>query len=144
MELNEEIQKKIIEIRMLEDQIGQMEERVRLIDREILELQNIILSLDELTDVDDKEAMVPIGKNVFVKSKVNNCNEVYVNIGSKTIVKKTIIEAKKLFEEKKDKFLEAREYIGTDADKIIKRIGKVDSEIMDIQNKINIKQNAEK
>ena len=55
MEQDKEMQKKIFEIKVLEEQIVQMEEQIRIVDREIMELQNIILSLDEIKDMKNKE-----------------------------------------------------------------------------------------
>jgi len=136
MEPNRDMQNKIIEIRMLEEQIGQMEEQMRIVDREILEIQSLILSLDEIKGTKNKEVIVPLGKDIFVKSLIAKDNEFLVNIGSKTIVKKNAEETKKLLEEKKEKFLEAREKIGMDANSIIRKIGEIDEELMEMQKSI--------
>ncbi len=131
--LNQEVQKKIFEIRMLEEQINQMEEQIRIIDREILEFHNLISDLDEIKKINNKEVIVPLGKNIFIKSKVEKGDELFVNLGSKAMVRKNTEQAKKLLENKKEKFLEARENIGKEADKVIKKITEIDHEIMHLQ-----------
>ena len=130
----EEMQKKIAEIRYLEDQISQMEGQIRIVDREIMELQNLILSLDEIKNMKNKEAIIPLGKDIFVKSNINKGDEIFVNIGSKTIVKKSNEETKKLLEDKKDKFFEARDNIGREAGEVIQKIEKIEKEIIGMQD----------
>ena len=117
MEPNRDMQNKIIEIRMLEEQIGQMEEQMRIVDREILEIQSLILSLDEIKGTKNKEVIVPLGKDIFVKSLIAKDNEFLVNIGSKTIVKKNAEETKKLLEEKKEKLYDDMKEFGWDLEK---------------------------
>ena len=128
------MQKKIAEIRYLEDQISQMEGQIRIVDREIMELQNLILSLDEIKNMKNKEAIIPLGKDIFVKSNINKGDEIFVNIGSKTIVKKSNEETKKLLEDKKDKFFEARDNIGREAGEVIQKIEKIEKEIIGMQD----------
>ncbi len=136
MELDKEIEKKIIQIRILEDQIGQMEEQIRLIDQEILEFNALQSVLDEIKKSTNREVIVPLGKDVFIKSKIDEGSRIFVNVGSKTIVEKDIEQTKKILMNKMDTFLEARENIGKEADDVIQKIEKIDKEIMEM-NKIS-------
>lgn len=135
--LNQEIQKKIFEIRMFEEQISQMEEKMRIIDKEILEFHNLISDLDEIKKISNKEVIVPLGKDIFIKSKIEKGDELFVNLGSRAMAKKNVEQAKKLLESRKDKFLEARENLGKEADKVIRRISEIDHEIMHAQGLCN-------
>lgn len=137
MELNKEIEKKIVQIKILEDQIGQMEEQMRLIDREILEFNALQSILDEIKESTNREIIVPLGKDVFIKSKIDDGSRILVNVGSRTIVEKDIEQTKNILMNKMDTFLEARESIGKEADDIIQKIEKIDKEIMGIQSRTN-------
>lgn len=135
MELGKEVQNKIFEIRVLESQIGQMEEQMRIIDREIADFQNLIVNLGDVQKIKNQDVIVPIGKNIFINSKIEKGDELLVNIGAKTLVKKNVEQTKILLEHRKDKFLEARENISKEAENVIKQIETIDKEVMDIQSK---------
>ncbi len=133
MDNEKDIQKRIFEIRILEEQIKQLENQVAALDKEICDIQDTQTDLDEIGKIRQKEILVPLGRNIFINSKVDSGEKVLVDIGAKIIVKKDINGAKKLLEKQKERFAEARIRVNEEVDRIISHIDKVDREIQNMQ-----------
>lgn len=95
---SENQQEKMLRLNMLEQDARQLEQQILMIEQQILELQILTTTLDEVEKAKEKDEMLaPIGKNIFVKTELLS-KELLVNVGAKTLVKKSIPETKKLIE----------------------------------------------
>lgn len=129
-ETKREIESKIIEIRMLEEQARQLEEQIALIEQQVMESQLLQQNLDEIKNMKQKEIIVPIGKDVFINSKVESMNSVLVNVGSGIVIKTDIEGAKKEIEKHNEKFLRVREELAIEIRKISEHLIRIEKEIM--------------
>ena len=129
MDRNQELEKKILEIRLLENQIVQLEQQIGLLNQQVIELQSTQADLDTIQGVKEQEALVPLGKDIFIRSKLEPANKVLINIGAKVVIKKDIAGAKKILEKQKQRFLNAREEIGAEIDNMLSRIATIEKGI---------------
>jgi prefoldin alpha subunit len=121
-----EMQAKIIEIQMLENRLRQLEQSLNFIDQQIMEQQMLQLNLDELKKTKKgQEMLFPLGKNVFVKGKVEN-HEVFVNIGSNIILKKDEEKSKETVERQKLQLANIRDEIAREIEKIVNQISMIE------------------
>jgi len=90
-EPKQENQENIFKLAMFEQQIRQMQEQLQAIEQGMNELNILNLGLDELKGKEEKEIFAPIGRGIFVKSKILS-EELIVDVGNKKLVKKTIPE----------------------------------------------------
>ena len=92
---HEELEQKF---RIFEKQIIQIQEQLRAVEQAVLDLSQINLGLDELVGKTNEEIMAPIGKGIFVKAKLIS-EELTVDVGGGSLVKKNIPDTKKMIQE---------------------------------------------
>jgi prefoldin alpha subunit len=124
-----EIQNKIMEINLYENKLKQLEQSLNFIDQQIMEQQMIQFNLDELKKSKKGQDMLfPLGKNVFVKGKVEG-HEIMINIGGNVVVKKDEEKAKEIIERQKLQLSSLREEIAKEIEKIINHISMIEKSI---------------
>ena len=115
-------QEKFIKLSMLEQQARQIQQQLELIDQQMIELQLLKMSLDELNKTKiNEEIFASIGRNIFVKAELKS-KDLLIDTGAKTIVKKNIDETKELIDKDISSLTETR-------DKIIDELNQVAAEI---------------
>jgi len=82
----------LIKLSLLEQQANEQAERIQAIDNQINELESLKLSLIKINKSKEKEMLAPLGRGIFLKTEIKD-EKVFVNVGSKTLVKKTPKEA---------------------------------------------------
>jgi len=102
---------------MFEQQINQINQQLQAVEQAIMELTNIDTGLDDLVGSKGKEIMAPIGRGIFAKTKLLD-EELTVDIGEKTFVKKSIPETKKILQEQIEKLKEAQEQLNQNLEQI--------------------------
>jgi prefoldin alpha subunit len=123
MENQESKQKEIFEFNMLDMQLRQMEQQAIMLEQQILEFQTVIFNLDELKKAKKgQNVLFPMGRDIFAEGKMENSDSLFINIGSKTIVKKNVDETKKIVEKQKETLIGACEEIKSDMEKVFSRI----------------------
>ena len=96
MEQNQ--QELMFKLSMFEQQMQQLQQQLQAVEQGIVEMNNLNLGLEELVGSKDKEILAPIGRGIFVKTKLLS-EELTVDVGGKNFVKKSIPEAKKIINE---------------------------------------------
>ena len=81
-----------------EKEIMQIQEQMNAIERAIVDLQKLGIGLDELVGKVGEEILAPLGKGIYIKSKILS-DQLTVDVGSGNFIKKTIPETKKMIEE---------------------------------------------
>lgn len=81
-----------------EQQIKQLQQQLEAVEQAIIEMNSLNLGLDELIGSKEKEVLAPIGRGIFVKTKLIS-EDLIVDIGGKNFVKKNIPDTKKLIKE---------------------------------------------
>lgn len=85
----------LMQLSMLEQQANEQAEKIQAIDNQINELESLKLSLRKMEKSKGKEMLAPLGRGIFLKTEVKD-EKVFVNVGSKTLVKKTFKEAEEI------------------------------------------------
>tara|TARA_Y100000031_G_C8199439_1_gene375459 strand:+ start:988 stop:1392 length:405 start_codon:yes stop_codon:yes gene_type:complete len=107
-EKNQQEQQEILfKLSMFEQQVQQLQQQLQAVEQGIVELNSLSLGLDGLDGKKGKEILAPIGKGIFAKAKLLS-EELIVNIGDKTFVKKNISETKKIIEKQIEKLEEVK------------------------------------
>ena len=63
-------QEMMMKFQMFEQQIGQLQQQLQVVEESIVELGQLNFGLDELIGSKGKEIMAPIGRGIFIKSKL--------------------------------------------------------------------------
>lgn len=102
---------------MLEQQMQQLQQQLQAVDQAIMELTQLNSGLDDLVGSKGKEMLAPIGKGIFTKTKLDS-EELIVDIGEKTFVKKSISETKDLIGKQLGKLEEIKKELGKNLEEI--------------------------
>jgi len=105
--MNQEI---LIRLSMLEQQTKQLEEHLRLIEQNVIEMQTLSHSLDEIDGNKNGVILSQLANGIYMKSKLED-KKFFVDVGSKIIVKKSAMEVKEVVEEQMKKLMNAKNEI---------------------------------
>ena len=87
----------LLQLSMLEQQANEITEKIQAVDNQISELESLKFSLKKMEKSKGKEMLSPLGRGIFIKTEVKD-EKVFVNVGNKTLVKKTFSEASEIIE----------------------------------------------
>ena len=107
---NQKEQELMIKLSMYEQQIKQIHQQLQAVEQAIIDIASIDSGLDELKGSKDQELLAPIGRGIFVKTKLISENLI-VDIGDKNFVTKDIDSTKKIIKEQMEKLEKAREQL---------------------------------
>ena len=103
-----EDQELIMKFGMFEQQIKQTHQQLQAVEQAILDVNSILVGLDELKGSEGKEILAPIGRGIFLKTKLIS-EDLLVDVGEKNFVTKDIGSTKKIIGEQIEKLEQARE-----------------------------------
>ncbi len=105
MENQQELMQKL---NMYEQQMNQMNQQLGAINQNIFDIHFMKDGLEELKGAKGQDILAPLGKGIFVQSKVNH-EDLIVDIGENNLVKKSIEETKEIMEDQLKKLAEVKE-----------------------------------
>jgi len=114
---NKEQQELMLKLGMFEQQTQQLQQQLQAVEQGIVELTSLNFGLEELKNGEGKEVLSPIGRGIFVKTKLLS-EDLTVDVGGKTFVKKSLFETKKVIEGQIKKLNEIKEDLDENLEKI--------------------------
>ena len=97
--ISKDSQEKMMELQFLEQQAKQIEQQVHTIQNNMSELNALKDALSDLSNVKKGESIfVPLGSGFFISADMAENKEVLMNVGSKTLIKKSYSDATKLID----------------------------------------------
>lgn len=119
-------QEEILKLQILENQVNQYEEQLKIIEQQIGELDLIKKDLEYLENTKENEIFSEFGKGIYIKSVVKK--EIMVDVGSKILVPKTFSEIKEVIENQISKFNTIKPEISGHIDAINKELDNIINE----------------
>jgi len=123
--MEENNQEFLFKLSMFEQQIGQMQQQINAVEEGIVELDSLNIGLSEINNSEGKEILAPVGRGIFIKSKITSENLI-VDVGGRNFVKKSVSETQEIIKKQIEKLEEIKkelakglEDIGKEAEKII-------------------------
>ncbi|PIO08336.1 prefoldin subunit alpha [Candidatus Pacearchaeota archaeon CG10_big_fil_rev_8_21_14_0_10_34_12] len=118
MEKNPEEQQEIMfKLSMFEREIRKLQEQLKIVEKEILDLNSLVFSLDGLKGKKGEEVKAPVGRGIFIEAKLTS-EELIVDVGGKRFVKKTISETQELIKRQIKKLEEVKKELEDNIDLI--------------------------
>jgi len=97
-------------------QLGEMASQMQMVNAALDEIDITSDALDSLKEnKKGTEILVPIGSGSYAKAELKDNEKVLINLGANISAEKTIADAKKILEAKKEKLNAARKKIGETA-----------------------------
>ena len=97
------------------------EERLKIVEQQILELKSFESNLGELESNKNKEVLASLGKGVFIKADLKE-EDLFVEVGSGILVKKSLGDSKKIAEHQIKKLLEMKNQLLSENESISERM----------------------
>lgn len=126
-----ELQQKYMEYQTLEQQMKQMQKHMQMINDQLVELEYIKRSLADISAVEKgKEILCPLSSGIFVKARIEEPGNFYVNVGNNVVTKKDLDGATKLMESQEEEMAKSRQNASVQLETISKRIREIEKDLM--------------
>lgn len=112
MEINQET---LMKASFLEKESNKLGEQLEMIENQIQELEQFSINLASFSKNQGKDILATLGKGVHTKAQIQN-KDLYVEVGSGIVVKKTPEQIKKVIEGQVKRLKEAKLQIQTRMD----------------------------
>jgi prefoldin alpha subunit len=113
-----------VKFQMFEQQIRLIQEQLQAVNQAIIEMESLELGLDELIGKKEKEIISPIGRGIYVKSKLIS-EDMLIDIGNKNFITKSIPDTKKLLKDQIQKLGNVKAELEGELDKINQEITEI-------------------
>lgn len=97
----------IIKLQETHRQSQEIEEKFKVVEQQLDELQKFASSLEDLDKNSNKEILASLGKGVYIKSDIKD-EKLFVDVGSGVLVRKSIEESRQVVEEQSKKLNEMK------------------------------------
>lgn len=111
----------LMQLGMMENEINQTAEQIKLIEQNILELRKLNIGLEELEKSDEKNILANIGKGIYISAEIKS-KVLKMEAGNGILVNKNINDAGKIIKEQV-------EILENEKSKLIERVQEIRSEI---------------
>jgi len=127
------VNEKYLELQILNQQIKQLQQQIINLENQVIELEVLEDNLNELKKVKEgTEILVSMGAGIFAKAQLKDNKKVIVNVGSSTMVKKEIDEAKTLVTDQVNQIKQIVNEITEELEKAAVRIQGTQKEIQEM------------
>jgi prefoldin alpha subunit len=96
-------QQKLMETQMIDQQLKQVQQYLETFDKQIMEIRHVTGSLNEFSKLNKGDSILaPIANGIFIKVKIEETDNVNVNVGNQVVANKTVKDAIKLLEKQEE------------------------------------------
>ena len=90
-------QELLFKLSMLEQQIRHLQQQFQAVEESINEMNLLNLGLDEIKNSTGKEVLAPLGRGIFVETRLLS-DRLTVDVGGRNFVKKSVPETKEIID----------------------------------------------
>ncbi len=101
-------QELIVQANLMEQQARELEGNLQIIDNQINELEQFLDGLGFLIKTRNKEILASVGKGVYVSSKIEKMDKLFVEVGAGVVVQKTPEDTAEVVKNQISRLKEAR------------------------------------
>ena len=119
LEYNMAQEELLIKLSLMEQQSEEAKKQIEQVEEQIKDLEALKLSLEKLGHgkEKDKEMLANLGRGIFLNTKIND-NKVFVNVGSKILVRRSFPEAAEIINKQISELQEIKHQIMHNIDAI--------------------------
>jgi len=125
-----ELQEKYMELQVLDQQMQQFQQQIQQLDEQIMELAYTKQSLDELKETKKgTDIFVSVSPGIFAKAKIEDPDDLLVNVGSNTSVKKSIEGTKKIIDEQQKELANVHVQLNQSVQKLANKAMEIEKDL---------------
>lgn len=126
----DESQQLYLEYRAVSEQLQKVQDYLEQTTENMTEVAAVIEALDELSHLQKgSRIFAPIANGLFVDATLNDPSTVRMNVGAKTVVQKTIDEAKQLLAQQRHELEELQTRAAKDRDTLLARMHTIEEQV---------------
>ena len=111
-----------LKLQMIDQQVRQLQQYLQTFDQQVIEIKSVISSLKELSALKKGDLIfAPVANGIFIKAKLEDNQEVKVNVGHNTVVTKSIDDAVKMLQGQEAEITQYRSDVLAKFDELIKQ-----------------------
>ncbi len=119
----EDLRKLSVELRFLEQTAESIQSRINMINAVITDLTYANMTLEGLEkEKENSELLVPIGGNSYIKTKLQNPDNIIVGMGAGVSVEKTLQETKEIVKKRLENLEKTRASLQQQFAQVVERI----------------------
>lgn len=127
------VQEKYIQFQIIAEQMKQVQQQLQLFDEQLIELSAVIQSLDDFKKLKKETGiLVPVNNGIFAEGKIENIDELMVNVGSNVVVKKDVESTKAMLQQRSEELNRQREQIVIGLQALAQRARELEKEILEL------------
>ncbi len=131
MNVEGELQEKMVIYRTLESRMEILTKQRDLVANKITELLSTISSIDEIENGKD-EILFKIGEEVYASGEIKSKDKVFVSVGANIVIEKSIIDGKKILNDRKEEMGNILKEIENNMNEISKTLKHLEPEINEL------------
>ncbi len=126
----EQLQKDIMQINLLDGKLQELEQQMALLEKQINELQVCGLALEDIKNIKpETEMLAAVSPGVFVKTKLKDNKEIFINTGAKIFCKKNTEDAKEFIQTKLNIALDVYNKLSSEVNSIVETMNSLEQEL---------------
>ncbi len=129
-----EIQEKIIEFSMIEQDNQKLEQQMQMIEQQFMNLQMLKENLGEI-ESHKGDFLASLGSGVFLRSELKENKKVLINVGSGVVIEKSCEDAREILDRQIGKIEEVREEVQKMVERNFEIMIRLESDIRGIVGK---------
>ncbi|MFC1768320.1 prefoldin subunit alpha [Nanoarchaeota archaeon] len=138
MEKKEELQKKYVEMKLVEQQISNVQNHLKVMEQQMTELMSTISGLDDFQEIkDSSEILVPLQNGIFTKATLKKEQKLLINVGADVVVEKDIDGTSKLLKKQLEELKVAQEQMVEQFQQVVKYASNLEKEISELAADMN-------
>jgi prefoldin alpha subunit len=111
-----------LKLQMIDQQVRQLQQYLQTFDQQLIEIKSVISSLKELSALKKGDSILaPVANGIFIKAKLEDNQEVKVNVGNNTVVTKSIDDTVKMLQGQEAEITQYRSDVLAKFDELIKQ-----------------------
>lgn len=124
----QELQKKYLELQMIQQQMMQVQRQSQEILSQVEEMGFVKTALDDFLNAKKGDEMfVTLTPGILVKAKLEQENEVLLNVGGGAVVQKSVPDAKRVISEQESELKKINAELSEQLDKLVTRAREIQS-----------------
>ncbi len=124
---------KYLELQILNQQIRQLQQQIVNLENQVIELEVLEDNLEEIKKIKEgTEILVSLGAGIFAKASLKDSKKLIMNVGSNTMVKKEVDEAKKVVTDQIDQLKNLIQDISMELEHAVVRIQEAQKDIQEM------------
>jgi len=125
-----DVQEKYIEIQTVDQQMKAVQQKMEKLEEQYYELLSVIQDMDDMKKVEkNADALVPVHNGIFLKAKILDTDHLHVNVGSGTVVEKTVEEVKQILVSQGSEIKKTQKELESHFNQLLDRLKQLDEEI---------------